>query len=40
MPVAALISRKVSGKWLAPNEWVGLGLIMAGVAVLLTSLAA
>lgn len=40
MPVAALISRKVSGRWLAPNEWVGLGLIMAGVAVLLTSLAA
>lgn len=40
MPIAALISRRVSGKWLAPNEWLGLGLVMGGVAVLLASLAA
>ena len=40
MPIAALVSRRVSGKWLAPNEWLGLALIMCGVAMLLVSLTA
>lgn len=40
MPIAALISRRISGKWLAPHEWVGLGLITGGVALLLGAYAA
>lgn len=40
MPIVALVSRKVSGRWLAPNEWFGLALITGGVALLLASLAA
>lgn len=40
MPFVALVSRKVSGHWLAPNEWLGLGLITAGVGLLLGTYAA
>ncbi len=40
MPLAALVSRRVSGKWLAPNELAGMALITGGVAVLLLSVAA
>lgn len=37
MPIVALVSRKVSGRWLAPHEWLGFGLIMAGVFMLLAA---
>jgi drug/metabolite transporter (DMT)-like permease len=40
MPIAAAVTRRVSGKAMAANEWVGMALIMAGVALLLGSLAA
>ncbi|MDE8654112.1 DMT family transporter [Novosphingobium album (ex Liu et al. 2023)] len=37
MPIAALLSRRISGKWLAPHEGFGFALIMGGVALLLAA---
>jgi drug/metabolite transporter (DMT)-like permease len=35
MPLAALLSSRVSGKALTRREWLGLGVVMAGLALLL-----
>ncbi|OJY69891.1 MAG: multidrug DMT transporter permease [Sphingobium sp. 66-54] len=35
MPAAALVSRKVSGRALGPREWVGLALVMGGIALMM-----
>lgn len=35
MPVAALLSGRLTGRGLARHEWVGLGVVMTGVALLL-----
>lgn len=35
MPIVALVTRRVSGKWLSPREASGFALITAGVALLL-----
>ncbi|MEJ5975469.1 EamA/RhaT family transporter [Novosphingobium sp. PS1R-30] len=40
MPLAALVSRRISGKGLAANEWWGTGVILAGLALLLYAHAA
>lgn len=37
MPIVALVSRYVSGRWLTAREWFGFILIMIGVAVLMLS---
>ena len=39
MPIAALVAGRLTGKRLARHEWLGLGLVMAGVALLLGSAA-
>lgn len=35
MPLAALVSRRISGKAMAANEWAGMAVILAGLALLL-----
>ncbi|MCW1427956.1 EamA/RhaT family transporter [Novosphingobium sp. JCM 18896] len=40
MPLAALVSRRISGRALAANEWCGTGVILAGLALLLYAHAA
>jgi len=35
MPVAALVSRRVSGRALGPREWTGLLLVMGGIALMM-----
>jgi len=40
MPLAALVSRRISGKGLAANEWWGTAVILAGLALLLYAHAA
>lgn len=40
MPLAALVSRRISGRALAANEWWGTGVILAGLALLLYAHAA
>jgi len=35
MPVAALVSRRVSGRALGPREWAGLLLVMGGIALMM-----
>lgn len=35
MPIVALVSRQVSGRWLSGREWIGFALITGGVALLL-----
>lgn len=35
MPVVALVSRRLSGRWLSRREWVGYVLVTAGVVLLL-----
>lgn len=35
MPIVALVTRRVSGKWLSPREATGLALVTGGVALLL-----
>lgn len=37
MPLAALLSRKFSGKAMGRNEWLGMGLVLAGLALLLAA---
>jgi len=37
MPLAALVSHRISGKALGPREWMGLGVVMAGLALLLAA---
>lgn len=37
MPMAALVSHRISGKTLARREWAGLAVIMAGLALLLAA---
>jgi drug/metabolite transporter (DMT)-like permease len=40
MPLAALVSHRISGKGLALREWLGMGVVMAGLALLLAAHAA
>lgn len=40
MPLAALVSRRISGGGMARYEWIGLGVVMAGLALLLYAEAA
>ncbi|RZK00910.1 MAG: EamA/RhaT family transporter [Novosphingobium sp.] len=40
MPLAALVSRRISGNAMAANEWWGTGVILAGLALLLYAHAA
>jgi drug/metabolite transporter (DMT)-like permease len=40
MPLAALVSHPISGKGLALREWLGMGVVMAGLALLLAAHAA
>jgi drug/metabolite transporter (DMT)-like permease len=40
MPLAALFSQRISGKALGVREWAGLGVVMAGLALLLAAHAA
>ncbi|SLJ89409.1 DMT family transporter [Novosphingobium mathurense] len=37
MPIVALVSRKLSGRWLTAREWAGFVLITVGVALLMVS---
>lgn len=37
MPIVALVSRQVSGRWLSAREWAGFVLVTLGVALLLFS---
>jgi drug/metabolite transporter (DMT)-like permease len=37
MPMAALVSHRISGKVLARHEWAGLGVVMLGLALLLAA---
>jgi drug/metabolite transporter (DMT)-like permease len=37
MPVAALFSRRFSGKAMAAHEWVGMGVVVAGLVLLLAA---
>jgi hypothetical protein len=36
-PVAALFSRRFSGKAMAAHEWVGMGVVVAGLVLLLAA---
>ena len=40
MPIAALVSQRISGKGMARNEWAGMVVILLGVALLLYAHAA
>ncbi len=35
MPIVAVVSRYVSGRWLTAREWAGFVLITVGVALLM-----
>jgi drug/metabolite transporter (DMT)-like permease len=40
MPLAALVSRRITGKRMAPHEWAGMAVILVGLALLLYAHAA
>jgi drug/metabolite transporter (DMT)-like permease len=40
MPIAAVVSRRISGKGMAPHEWAGMAVILLGLALLLYAHAA